>query len=186
MTSKLDLIQGAAEAAELFGEDELERYAERQERAVREAAAEMDLSRALASISAWWAKTHPELPIPALIFDRVLEGWRMRAEDERVSKTLGALVERFYWACFHTGIGSKCHAFLEFNGVMSKYVELVRLAEAEGIDPQHINQHLPLALKVDNHHLEYLGEKLRCIFAPFIRDNPEGAEALRRSIFDGI
>ena len=186
MTSKLELIQGAAEAVELDDEDELERYAAAQNKAIETAAAEVELSRALASISGWWAKTHPELPIPALLFDRALEGWRMRADDERVSKTLGALVERFYWTCFHTGIGSKCHAFIEFNGVMSKYIELVRLAEAEGINPQRINQHLPLALRVDNHHLEYLGDKLRCIFAPFIRDNPEGAEALRRSIFDGI
>lgn len=184
--SKEQLVQGAAEAAELFDEGELERYAERQTRAIEAATAEMDLSRALASISAWWHKTHPELPIPALLFDRVLEGWRMRRGDERVSKTLGALVEQFYWACFHHGIGSKCHAFIEFNGVMSKYIELVRLAEAAGIDPQHISQHLPLALQVDNHHLEYLGDKLRCIFAPFIRNNPESAEALRRSIFDGI
>lgn len=30
------------------------------------------------------------------------------------------------------------------------------------------------------------GAKLRCIFAPFIRNNPEAAEALRRSIFDGL
>lgn len=97
-----------------------------------------------------------------------------------IIKKLLALNEQFYWMCFHANVGSEAHPFLEFNGLMHKYIEC--LAKS-GVDPQQANVHGGEAFPVKDHDLEYLGEKLACIFTPMIAANPRAREILSRHLF---
>lgn len=97
-----------------------------------------------------------------------------------IIKTLLNLNETFYWMCFHANVGAQAHPFLEFNGLMHKYIEC--LAKS-GVDPQQANVHGGEAFPVEDHDLEYLGEKLACIFAPMIAANPRAQEILSKHLF---
>jgi len=100
-----------------------------------------------------------------------------------IIRTLRALNEKFYWMCFVAKVGSEAHAFIEFNGLMSKYVDLLARAAEQGIDPHLINEHSGVALPCEGHDMAYLGEKLRCIFGPVIDSNPEARAALKKALF---
>jgi hypothetical protein len=93
--------------------------------------------------------------------------------------TLRNLSEKFYWMCFHANVGSFAHPFLEFNGLMSVYVDV--LAKS-GVDPQQANVHGGVPLPVEDHQIEYLAEKLECIFAPIIAANPNARGILERAL----
>lgn len=90
---------------------------------------------------------------------------------------------QFYWMCFASKVGSEAHAFIEFNGLMSKYIDLLEKASEEGIDPSHVNEHCGVALPAETHDMQYLGEKLRCIFGPVIDSNPDAKAALKHALF---
>ena len=101
----------------------------------------------------------------------------------RPVRTLDALVQQFYWACFRANVGSDAHAFIEFNGVMSKYVQLLHGAAKQGVHARYVSEHSGAALPCETHDMAYLGEKLRCIFAPFIDANPQARDVLRKALF---
>jgi len=111
------------------------------------------------------------------------------ADDEvvrhkpEIIQTLRSLNEQFYWMCFVAKVGSEAHAFIEFNGLMGKYVDLLDAAAKQGIDPKLINEHSGVALPCEGHDMAYLGEKLRCIFGPVIDSNPEARAALKKALF---
>jgi hypothetical protein len=103
--------------------------------------------------------------------------------DHSTIAKLRHLNEQFYWLCFHAKVGSEAHAFLEFNGLMSKYIDLLDGASKQGIDPREINEHCGVALPAETHDMQYLGEKLRCIFGPVIDSNPDAKAALKHALF---
>ena len=65
------------------------------------------------------------------------------------------------------------HAFIEFNGLMQKYVDLCQRAADEGVDFSMYNTHNEKSFTVHGHDIEYLAEKFDCIFGPLFRKNPE-------------
>jgi hypothetical protein len=65
------------------------------------------------------------------------------------------------------------HAFIEFNGLMQKYVDLCRRAAAEGVDFTMFNTHTGTSFEVHDHDVEYMAEKFDCIFGPLFRKYPE-------------
>lgn len=83
---------------------------------------------------------------------------------------------RIYQLMFNMGFGSKCHAFLEFCGLMSKYTDLCRIAMQQGKQFNHMNTHSGESLDIAEHNVEYLAEKFDCIFGPFFKANPEAAK----------
>ena len=95
---------------------------------------------------------------------------------------LRKLCSHFYWLCFYNKVGSTAHAFIEFNGLMSKYVDLLTLAAEKGIDPSDVNEHTGVALPIEEHDMRYLGEKLRCIFGPIIDSNPAARAAFAKAL----
>jgi hypothetical protein len=103
---------------------------------------------------------------------------------KEVIQTLRGLNTTFYWLCFHAKVGSNAHAFIEFNGLMSKYIDLMAKAVEAGASLGDLNEHCGVPLPAEDHDMEYLGAKLRCIFGPTIDSNPEAREALRRALFD--
>lgn len=91
-----------------------------------------------------------------------------------------------YWFFFNQGYGSACHAFLEFNGLMSKYIDLCENADAVGIDFTQANVHNDIALPMESHDAGYLAEKLDCIFGPSLRANPEALEVFLGIMSGGL
>jgi hypothetical protein len=65
------------------------------------------------------------------------------------------------------------HAFIEFNGLMQKYVDLCRRAAAEGVDFTMFNTHTGTSFNVLEHDVDYMAEKFDCIFGPLFRANPK-------------
>jgi len=65
------------------------------------------------------------------------------------------------------------HAFIEFNGLMQKYVDLCQRAADEGVDFSMFNTHTGTTFKVEDHDVIYLAEKFDCIFGPLFRSNPK-------------
>jgi hypothetical protein len=63
------------------------------------------------------------------------------------------------------------HAFIEFNGLMQKYVDLCQRASDAGVDFTMFNTHNDRAFTVHAHDIEYMAEKFDCIFGPLFRRN---------------
>lgn len=84
---------------------------------------------------------------------------------------------------FSSGMGGDVHAFIEFCGVLSKYVDICHRCAEQGIDFRLLNTHSGQSLPVEVHDMQYLGEKLDCIFGPAIRANPKAGEILRDMLF---
>jgi hypothetical protein len=93
------------------------------------------------------------------------------------------VAEQTYALFFVSGMGAEVHAFIEFNGVISKYVDICQRCALQGIDFRFLNTHGSQALPVHAHDMAYLGEKLDCIFGPAIRGNTEARDTLRSALF---
>lgn len=106
-------------------------------------------------------------------------------ELQLLTERMRRVVENVYWLFHYEGMGTWVHAFIEFNGLLSKYVDICRRCALEGIDFTQFNTHTAQALPVEVHDMEYLGEKLRCIFGPIIDANPEARAALKKALFGG-
>lgn len=96
-------------------------------------------------------------------------------EDSATKEELQALARRMrsvadatYDLFFRTGMGAECHAFLEFNGLLQKYVRICERAAEDGVDFRAANVHTGRPLSVEEHDLAYLAEKFVCIFGPII------------------
>lgn len=87
-----------------------------------------------------------------------------------------------YWLFFWAGVGTHAHAFIEFCGLLNKYVEVCRKAAEQGVDFTEANTHNEKPLPVHTPDLVYLAEKLDCIFGPLLRANPEA----RRVFFEKL
>jgi hypothetical protein len=88
-----------------------------------------------------------------------------------------------YWMFFRENMGAKVHAFVEWNGVLSKYIDICARCAERGIDFRRLNVHTGGALPVEVHDMAYLGEKLQCIFGPMLTSNPKAARALHKALF---
>ncbi len=92
-------------------------------------------------------------------FDRTL------SPDEALERA-DAIATSYYALATQTGI----HAMVEWCGVMSEYVKMLRYAYKEqGIEPDQVNQHSSTVVSVPGFMVEYLCEKLGCQLKPFIR-----------------
>jgi hypothetical protein len=105
------------------------------------------------------------------------------AELTALAARMDAVANRTYGLFFSAGMGSEAHAFLEFNGLIAKYVQICQRCAEQGIDFRHLNTHTGGALPVEVHDMEYFGEKLACIFGPIINANPKARDALKRALF---
>lgn len=107
--------------------------------------------------------------------------------QEDLMKIVAAMREvsnRTYDVFFWGNMGAYAHAFIEFNGLLSKYVDICQRAAEQGIDFTDANVHSGIPFPVEEHDMNYLGEKLQCIFGPMINANPRARAALKRALFD--
>lgn len=62
-----------------------------------------------------------------------------------------------------TAIGN--HPFVEFAGLMNEYIKLCDDAHERGIDFTQCNAHTGVKLPMPSHAVDYINEKLSCIFS---------------------
>jgi hypothetical protein len=101
-------------------------------------------------------------------------------ELQEILRDMDKANQAIYWHMFRAGFGTKCHAFLEFNGLMSKYQQLCAKAASVGIDFTSANIHSSAAVPMEGHDVRYLAEKFECIFGAFFHNNPELAKLFAR------
>ncbi len=91
----------------------------------------------------------------------------MMTPDERelALKRMDETVNRFYGAAVQIGN----HPFIEFAGIMTAYVKSCRRAHNVGVDFSNCNQHSGHELPMENFEVDYLAEKLDCIFGGRIK-----------------
>jgi hypothetical protein len=82
------------------------------------------------------------------------------AERETALQRMDEAIGRFYGTAVNIG----CHPFIEFAGVMTAYVKSCRRAHEDGVDFSECNRHSGQALPMESVELDYLSEKLGCIF----------------------
>lgn len=81
-------------------------------------------------------------------------------ERKAILTKMRAASNLFYSAAANAG----CHAFIEFTGLMNEFIKLCETAEAQGLPWVHANVHGDVHLPFKPHHIEYLSEKLECIY----------------------
>ena len=86
------------------------------------------------------------------------------------------MLQQVYWLMFRANVGGKFHAFMEWNGVMSKHLGMARELVEQGIDAFHMSRHTGGPMPLADHHLEYLREKIECIFDGMIEVSLPGLE----------
>ena len=84
--------------------------------------------------------------------------------------------ESMYWISITPGV----HAFIEFGGMVSKYIDLCARAAEQGVDFTQANVHSGTTLPMEEHDAEYLAEKFECIFGPTLRANPAARKVFLR------
>ena len=75
-------------------------------------------------------------------------------------KKMRAASTLFYDNAIHAGN----HAFIEFTGLMNEYIKLCEDSMKAGINFTEANKHTGTRMPVAPYRLEYLKEKLECIF----------------------
>lgn len=81
--------------------------------------------------------------------------------------------EQFYWTLFGSGIGASAHAFIEFCGLQSAYIDVCEAALDSGIDFTQANVHSGGRVPLPAHKVAYIAEKFGCIFGHAIGDDHE-------------
>lgn len=76
-----------------------------------------------------------------------------------------------------------CHTFIEFCGLMNKYIDICRRAAQDGRDFTQASIHSSgEPLQVEGHDVDYLAEKFACIFGKTMFAKPEMWAAFQRAI----
>ena len=86
----------------------------------------------------------------------------MMNETERAKalEQMQAVSSGFYMQAVRIGV----HPFIEFCGLMNEYIKACRLAHERGIDFSECNTHSGTDLPLESFAVEYINEKLECIF----------------------
>lgn len=83
------------------------------------------------------------------------------SERDLALEQMDEAIRRFYLSAVKIGN----HPFIEFAGVMQSYLNSCRRAHAAGIDFTQCNRHAGTELPMHDFEVDYLNEKLDCIFA---------------------
>jgi hypothetical protein len=85
----------------------------------------------------------------------------------------------FYGMATKTG----CHTFIEFCGLMNKYIDVCERAAKSGIDFTSSSIHgAGFALPVEGHDVAYLAEKFSCIFAQTMFKKPHVWDVFKHAV----
>lgn len=86
----------------------------------------------------------------------------MMTPEERVAalKRMRTITSHYYNEAVHVGV----HPFIEFAGLINEYVKVCEEAHAKGIDFSECHAHSGIELPMQPHHIDYVNEKLECIY----------------------
>lgn len=96
----------------------------------------------------------------------------------KICRKMDAVVEKIYPMM----TSCEVHPFVEFNGLMREYVVICRILARSGVAFPFASNHGTMAVEVPDYTIEYMAEKLGCIFAPMIRGNPRAKDILVRAL----
>lgn len=71
---------------------------------------------------------------------------------------------------YANAVATRCHAIVEFTGLMNEFIVACREASEAGLDFTQANRHSGQALPMKEHNAAYLGEKIGCIYGPSFED----------------
>lgn len=76
-------------------------------------------------------------------------------------------------AFYSMAVQTNVHPFIEFTGLMNEFIKLCEAAHEQGIDFTQTTRHQSGGnkLPMQSYHVEYLGEKLGCIYGPSIGEH---------------
>lgn len=98
-------------------------------------------------------------------------------ERDEALAAMDQVITQFYRAAVRIGN----HPFIEFAGVMTAYVKSCERAHRTGIDFTECNRHAGSQLPMEGVEVDYLNEKLDCIFGGRIVAREDTAEAATSS-----
>lgn len=81
-------------------------------------------------------------------------------EQKAALEKMRETAESFYYSAIKIGV----HPFIEFAGLMNEYIKVCVDAHNAGIDFSECNRHAGNHLPMRDYQIEYLNEKLDCIF----------------------
>jgi hypothetical protein len=81
-------------------------------------------------------------------------------EREVALQKMRSASSAFYAAAVQTG----CHPFIEFTGLMNEYIKCCEQAHKAGLDFTRCNTHSGHELPMKSFEIDYVNEKLECIF----------------------
>lgn len=81
-------------------------------------------------------------------------------QREEALARMQQLSDAFYRVATSIGV----HPFIEFAGLMNEYIKCAREAHDSGIDFSACNTHCSQDLPMYPHSINYINEKLECIF----------------------
>lgn len=97
-----------------------------------------------------------------------------KAERKQALNLMQMASHEFYKAAVSIGV----HPFIEFTGLMNEYITICRMAEKNNKEWVHASTHSGVPLRMHEHSVKYLAEKLDCIYGPTLRAHPEMMKAL--------
>jgi hypothetical protein len=95
-----------------------------------------------------------------------------KAELQRAIEQMHAASSLFYSMAFRIGN----HPFIEFTGLINEYIKCCENALGQGIDFTLCSTHTGLKLPMRSFEVDYINEKLECIFtgrSVMVVTNPE-------------
>jgi hypothetical protein len=85
----------------------------------------------------------------------------MNEEERKIAlKRMKDLSNFFYGSTTSIGV----HPFIEFTGLINEYIKICERAHKNGIDFSSCNKHSGQQLPMEPHEVDYINEKLECIF----------------------
>ena len=82
-------------------------------------------------------------------------------EQAEALASMRAMSANFYAGAVRIGN----HPFIEFCGLMNEYIKACEIAHKEGIDFSECSAHSGQTLPMKSYMIDYVNEKLNCIFA---------------------
>ncbi|MEG4109009.1 hypothetical protein [Microcoleus sp. S13_C5] len=82
---------------------------------------------------------------------------------EEILEAMKAAANNYY----REAIATNCHTFIEFTGLINEYIKICeRNLKQRGVDFTKTSVHTPgeSKLQIEGWELEYINDKLRCIF----------------------
>lgn len=103
----------------------------------------------------------------------------MNAKEREVAlREMRAASHAFYFKAVQIGN----HPFIEFAGLMNEYIKVCEDAHAAGIDFSECNTHAGQALPMAPHQVDYVNEKLECIYVGRVMMGRDPKDALRQVV----